>query len=517
MASAINIILNAVDNASGTILKTDQSIGGLSKSIMGAVGPYLTYAAVGTAVVKGMQESIKATIEYANQVRSLSLISGESAEETSRFIQVLDDFKISADSAMTATRALTKEGLTPSIDTLAKLSDQYLALNNAQARNELVIKNLGRAGLQWVEVLNKGSDAIKEMGANVNNNLILNQKAVDNARKYEMALDGWNDSVLALKISVGNQLLPVLTDFTNATLDHAAALDIAREAGATYHTQSSLEYEMALQQVQVERERIEALMLQNSATSDLATNQENVLSLGLSLNEMQTSQNEKIAELNAKLADAIPLYGENSEEVAGLRGEIDSLNAANQKQTDMWILNMMKMSGATVEIQTAYAAAMGLIDADTPIALAAISSLNQQMKNGQISAQEYGQKVRAILTAVNKLNGAEATAYINIITSGSVPSRQTFQNIGTSQQIRSSPLVLKGQHQHGGEFIIPPQYGFEGFRLGNEGTASAGETVTITPKNQQNPIAGNGLNESDVRMIAKQFAAELQRLGVGQG
>ncbi|WP_206687840.1 hypothetical protein, partial [Streptococcus pseudopneumoniae] len=37
-------------------------------------------------------------------------------------------------------------------------------------------------------------------------------------------------------------------------------------------------------------------------------------------------------------------------------------------------------------------------------------------------------------------------------------------------------------HAAGGSFLIPQSYGNEGFRMGNGDTASAGETVTITPK-----------------------------------
>jgi len=36
-------------------------------------------------------------------------------------------------------------------------------------------------------------------------------------------------------------------------------------------------------------------------------------------------------------------------------------------------------------------------------------------------------------------------------------------------------------HASGGSFTIPSEYGYEGFRLGNYGTASGGERVTVTP------------------------------------
>jgi hypothetical protein len=165
------------------------------------------------AVDQAYQAVIAPTIEYANQVRQLSLVSGESAENTSRFIQVLDDFKISSDDALTATRALTKEGYAPNIETLAKLSDQYKSLTSAEEKNEFVIKNLGRAGLGWVEVLNKGSDAIREMGDGVSDSLILNQEALDQAREYELAIDDLSDAWEGFTYQVGTKALPVLTTY----------------------------------------------------------------------------------------------------------------------------------------------------------------------------------------------------------------------------------------------------------------------------------------------------------------
>ena len=166
-------------------------------------------------VVLAIKSAVDETVKYASSVRDLAAIGNTSTESASRFIQVLDDYKISAADALLATRALTNNGLTPSIDTLASLSDQYLAITDAQKKNEFVLKNLGRGGLQWIEVLKKGSTAIKAQGAAISDGLILSEKAVEQAREYEIALDSWNDTVLQAKIALGTGLLPVLTDVIN--------------------------------------------------------------------------------------------------------------------------------------------------------------------------------------------------------------------------------------------------------------------------------------------------------------
>lgn len=205
----------------------------IAKSIGGAVPASVAQFATLSGAIIGVGAAMKAsmdeTVKYANQVRQLSQLSGTSAEESSRFIQVLDDYKITAEEAMVATRALTKEGLTPSIDTLAKLSDEYLSLTTAQQKNEFVLKNLGRGGMQWVEVLSKGSKAIREQSDAVDKNLILSQKSLDAARTYELALDGLNDAMQAVKISVGNELLPVMTAFMKIILSDIQAVSVFKD------------------------------------------------------------------------------------------------------------------------------------------------------------------------------------------------------------------------------------------------------------------------------------------------
>jgi hypothetical protein len=202
----IRIVVEGQDKASATLSNVAHAMQAVTGGIMLAQQAYRLYDAT-------LGQAIRETVKYADQVRKLSAISGESTESTSRFIQVLDDYSISAEDALTATRTLTKQGHAPSIATLAKLSDEYLGLNSAQAKNELILKNLGRGGLQWVEVLKQGSAAIIAQGDAVRDELILSQEAVRQAREYELAVDDLNDAKLALSVTIGSKLLPVLTQF----------------------------------------------------------------------------------------------------------------------------------------------------------------------------------------------------------------------------------------------------------------------------------------------------------------
>jgi hypothetical protein len=160
-------------------------------------------------------ETAGKTIEYANEVRKLSQLSGASAEDTSRLIQVLDDYKISADQALASTRYLTKNGHVATLETLGKLSDEYLKLNTQQEKNAFAQKNLGRGYAAYISILEKGSDVIRKQGDAVADNLILSQKVVDDARKQEIALDSLNDSWDGLTMTVGKVAIPVANDAAN--------------------------------------------------------------------------------------------------------------------------------------------------------------------------------------------------------------------------------------------------------------------------------------------------------------
>lgn len=167
-------------------------------------------------VKAGFESTVGASLQYAEQVRQLSSLSGESAENTSRFIQVLDDYKVSAEDVTAAIRAMTNNGLTPSIETLAKLSDQYLTLGTQQEKNKFILENLGRGGMQWVEVLNQGSDALLKQNDAIDKNLILTEKQLQEARGLEVAWDNFKDTLDGLGTQIGTKLTPLLTKFVES-------------------------------------------------------------------------------------------------------------------------------------------------------------------------------------------------------------------------------------------------------------------------------------------------------------
>lgn len=162
-------------------------------------------------VQKVISETVGEYIEYADQVRTLTQVTGASAQQTSRLIQLADDHKVSVENLTTAMRTMSTQGHAVTIESLGKMSDEYLTLNAGIERQQFLMKNFGRAGVEFAEMMLMGSDAIKAESEAINDNLILTDKALKQARDYEKAEDELNDAWMALKITAGQYLVPALT------------------------------------------------------------------------------------------------------------------------------------------------------------------------------------------------------------------------------------------------------------------------------------------------------------------
>lgn len=467
---------------------------------------------------KVYEETIGAALKYADQVRSLSMLSGESTENTSRFIQVLDDYKISAEDALIATRALTKNGHAPSIETLAELSDQYLSLNSAEEQNAFLLKNLGKSGLQWVEILGKGSAAIKEQGEAVNASLILSQQAVDSARIYELALDDWNDSVLALKVSIGMELLPAMTDILNVTNDWKRAEELAAEQGKDLWMMGLGQAQSFIELAKAERHASDAAKLQTDTAAELtegmedltvATNEvskanQDLLSLMGNLQSETDSYRETAAELHVQQDQLRQDYVDgnvSAEEYKAQMGEltgavtanaeahedagkrimfslvqqemaIGGLSSTERKQLEKMGVGWGIFSQQTVNEANAMMAKATELAGVTDEQLGAMSDSWKDPISKMTQANEK-------LHALQNMAGEMWTYYVNIETSGSFP------NLPGTPGGSGGGGVANQQFATGGAFVIPSQYGFEGFNMGGMATASGGELVTITPKGAQ--------------------------------
>jgi hypothetical protein len=180
----------------------------------------LANAALAVGAVAGglfvAQRVYRATVgeamEYADAVGDLASITGESTENTSRFMTVLGDFGIEMSQITAAGRAMRDEGLAPTLGTLAQLSDQYLALAPGMDRVNFLQETFGRGGAEFVDVLEQGSAAIMARSAAVAAGNVLTAEEARQADALKLSLAELNTSWENIVRTLSFGVIPVLGD-----------------------------------------------------------------------------------------------------------------------------------------------------------------------------------------------------------------------------------------------------------------------------------------------------------------
>lgn len=198
------------------------------------IGMY-SVAAVG-ALSAAAVASIREFTDLAGKVRDFSRASGLGAEQASRLVAVFDDLQISQEAANTGffrfARGLesgsvnlskygaevvrSKDGNLDMYRTLLSVSDAFSSTTDAGTRAQLVQEAFGRGGLALIPILEQGRDGIREMFNAVPDRQILSDEQVMSARRFELAMDDLNDSMMELKVAAGNELVPTLTTLASA-------------------------------------------------------------------------------------------------------------------------------------------------------------------------------------------------------------------------------------------------------------------------------------------------------------
>lgn len=215
----VKIIVSVVDKASAAIKGMRSSLGGMNTAFKDLTGISLGAAGgialVGTALQKGIKfakDSVKETVEYNKVIREMTQVLGLGSEEISRIIQVGDDWGVSIEAIRTSLAFMNKQGITPSIENIAKLADEYVNTADKSAFAEKAVKVLGRGYQTLIPLLALGGKGFRDATASIKDNMLVTKKSMDASREYETATDELNDAVFGLKQQVGGELIPVLVD-----------------------------------------------------------------------------------------------------------------------------------------------------------------------------------------------------------------------------------------------------------------------------------------------------------------
>lgn len=180
---------------------------------------------VGLALNKAMNQ----VVEYGDQVQKLKTITGQSAEDTSRQIQLADDMRVSYEKLTVALQFASKNGTDTSINGLAKLADQYKSLQPGIERTTFLTDTFGKSGVDMAKILDLDSAKLKEMAANTNIGKILTDEDMRNIKEYNHALDSMKDKFESTSNTAGKKLLPVTTFAIDTVSLYSRALQLGVE------------------------------------------------------------------------------------------------------------------------------------------------------------------------------------------------------------------------------------------------------------------------------------------------
>ncbi len=167
---------------------------------------------MGAAIVTGLKKAADAAQAYDQQVKELMLRTGGTAEETSRLIQTVDDAGVSYETLSTAMRFAVKNGIEPNIESIARLSSEYIALNDPIAKGQFLLDKFGRSGMDMARIMDMGGEAIIRMSQAVEENLVLTDEAIRKSEEYRVNVDNLSDAWEGYKVLIGNEVIPVVSE-----------------------------------------------------------------------------------------------------------------------------------------------------------------------------------------------------------------------------------------------------------------------------------------------------------------
>lgn len=506
----VDILIKTIDQSKASVKSAKDNLSGIGDSADIAQKKMAILGTVVGATTALIADSYSSYSKLAESIRDLSLVNGESAESNSRLIQVLDDYQLTASDATAVAKKLKDEGLSPTIETLAMLSDQFRGIKDPAERMDFVYDKLGKSGAKFVNMLNQGGDALLKNADAINKNLILSDFEIKMYEIGRLAIDEKRDAMEAFRVELGQNVGNVLA-YAKA-MERAAQIQEESTVFVNGHKERTIEYADALNMAIAEQieaadsaaEYTHNLEEQAAALKEIASVNKEVINGAIEITKSQQGYQEeqqgvldKIAELRAEGEKLYPWEHEkileNQEALAELGDQYfenqEKFKAAQEERAAMMALEAIEMSDGLAGFSDAERerARVVLETADVATSAAfeeqeAMMALSQAVADGSLPVEDWGsvfdqvmadgvvsvEEVRAAIEEVPKEN----TVNFTITTTGAPP------NLDASPS--NAPRGTHKTNAMGGSFTVPMSYGNEGFMMSNNVSASGGETVTVS-------------------------------------
>ena len=419
---------------------------------------------VGKAV---WEETGQKYVDNAVLVGNLARAMGTTTEEASRLKEVADDVGISVDSLKTSMKLALKDGFEPNIDGLARMSDEYLKLAPGTERMQYLLDRFGKSGEEMGKILEKGGDSIRDMAAAMDDGLIVTQKAYEEARRYQISVDGLKDSWDALTYKAAPPLVAALTEVVNATNDTIRAREIAKEQGENYYGNTDKFLELAA----AEREEATAALLAADAAQDASgafeTEAESAKRLAeetkateqaikdmTDANKIYLDQIESVSDRNKDYEKSIKeidqAFADGKISIDERQDKLNELAATHELAMHKMMLNMLELElaeGGLDRNETAFLLDQGKawgIYSDTAIA---------EMRDAQRQVDILTAKYRTVPALIT------TTVQTNYVTTGYGAPMMTNPG-GTKGRAAGGPIMAGNPYlvgERGPEVVIPSQ------------------------------------------------------------
>jgi hypothetical protein len=207
--SVLNVIFKILKqgNADRSVIQAVKNV----KDVVSQAGMVLgALGATAYAVNQAFDATVGEFVRYADGIRSFADATQMGIEDASRLVNVADDLSISQESLRKAMIAAIKDGVEPSIAQLGAMSDEYLQLAPGVERGQYLLEKFGKSGADMATLMEQGSEKIRMLSDAVQDELVVTEDAERQLWRYKIAVDELADTWLGLKVTVGQDALPLI-------------------------------------------------------------------------------------------------------------------------------------------------------------------------------------------------------------------------------------------------------------------------------------------------------------------
>jgi phage-related minor tail protein len=237
--------LDEISKSASSIDKRMNAVGGAIKGVFAGIAAGLTVGALKgafdsvlsnfDAMAKGAQK-VGSTTEELSKLKYAAELSGVGFESLQaglrKFNQNIDATVEGTSDAAKALKSLGINATTLTGDALNKVADQFAKMEDGPRKTALAMQLFGKAGTDLIPMLNGGSKAIAEMGAEAEKlGIVIDTKAAKAAEAFNDNLTRLRRAAEGVRNQVVVGLLPAFNAIVQSFVDSTKAGDVWKSMG----------------------------------------------------------------------------------------------------------------------------------------------------------------------------------------------------------------------------------------------------------------------------------------------